>query len=147
CLAPCSAWESASGAMPDELSNEEITAALPGTGEIMASVGRCFGSCWHATRGGNWELAAYFARRTRSLLRKLLIVRPKYASQVAEFDREFMEPLYQALVSKDLVAFESRYQRAVDQANYYHMDTGHAYIRWQAPAEPPDAGLDLGPGG
>jgi hypothetical protein len=132
--------------VPDDLSLEDVARALPGTGEIMASVGHCFGSCWHAARAGNYDLAAYFARRTRSLLRKLVIVRPKYAQQSAEFDREFMEPLYQALMDRDLAAFEQAYQRAVEKANFYHVDTGHPYIRWRAPEQPPDTGLDYDPG-
>src|SRR5919198_733214 len=38
----------------------------------MASVGRCFGNCWHAAKATNWDLAAYFVRRTRSGPRELL---------------------------------------------------------------------------
>jgi hypothetical protein len=123
--------------------SDELLGALPGTGEIMASVGRCFGSCWHAARAGNWELAAYFVRRTRGLLRRLVIVSPKYAGQVAEFDRDHLEAVYQALMTHDLHAFEQAYERAVERANFYHVDTGHPYIRWRAPAEPPDTGLDF----
>ena len=120
--------------------------ALPGTGEIMASVGRCFGGCWHAAQAGNYDLAAYFVRRTRGLLRGLVVVRPKYTEQVAEFDRDHLEGLYQALMSKDLPAFEKAYERTVERANFYHVDTGHPYIRWRTPDEPPDGGLDLAPG-
>jgi hypothetical protein len=128
----------------DEPTLEQLAAALPGTGEIMASVGRCFGEAWHAALAGNYDLAAYFVRRTRSLLRKLLIVRPKYTQQVTEFDRDHMESVYQALLARDLAAFAAAYERAVERANFYHVDTGHPYIRWHAPAEPPDPGLDLG---
>lgn len=107
----------------------------------MASVGRCFGNCWHAARVGNWDLAAYFARRTRSLLRLLAEVRPKYADQVAEFDREHLEAVYQALMTGDLRAFEAAFGQAVERANFYHVDTGHPYIDWHAPEAPPDPGL------
>jgi len=107
----------------------------------MASVGRCFGSCWHASKAGNWDLAAYFVRRTRSLLRTLVSVRPKYTEQVADFDRDHLEGLYQALLNKDLAAFEVAYEKAVERANFYHVDTGHPYIDWHAPEMPPDPGL------
>lgn len=130
--------------MADHLSPDELAQALPGTGEIMASVGRCFGEAWHAAHAANYDLAAYFIRRTRSLLRKLVIVRPKYSDQVSEFDRDLMEPVYQALMEKDLSAFTAAYERAVDRANFYHVDTGHPYIRWRTPDEPPDPALDLG---
>ena len=51
------------------LSLEEVAQLLPGTGEIMASVGIAWWKCAYAARGGNWELAAYFARRVRGLQR------------------------------------------------------------------------------
>ena len=110
----------------------------------MASVGRCFGEGWHAAKAGNYDLAAYFVRRTRSLLRKLVVVRPKYTEQVTEFDRDHLEAVYQALLAKDLSAFNEAYARAVERANFYHVDTGHPYIVWRTPDEPPDPGLDLG---
>lgn len=123
----------------------DVTRALPGTGEIMASVGRCFAGCWHAAKAGNYDLASYFLRRTRGLLRRLVIVRPKYADQVAEFDRDRLEALQKALSSQDLDAFEMAFARAVERANVYHVDTGHPYIRWRTPDQPPDLGLDLSP--
>jgi hypothetical protein len=130
--------------MADRLSPEQIADVLPGTGEIMASVGRCFGEAWHAAQAGNYDLAAYFVRRTRTLLRKLLLVRPKYTDQVTEFDRDHMEAVYQAVMAQDLTAFEAAYSRAVDRANFYHVDTGHPYINWGPPDLPPDPGLKLG---
>jgi hypothetical protein len=129
--------------MSDRLSPEQLADALPGTGEIMASVGRCFGEAWHAAEKGNYDLAAYFVRRTRTLLRRLVLVRPKYTDQVTEFDRDHMEAVYQAVMTQDLPAFEAAYSRAVDRANFYHVDTGHPYISWGPPADPPDPGLNL----
>ncbi len=126
-----------------ELSLEEIGGALPGTGEIMASVSSCYAMCWHAAHGGNWDLAAYYLRRTRSLLRGLAVTRPKYADQVSAYDSGFLENLYRALLAHDRPEFERLYQRAVDEANRYHGETGHPYIRWSRPAEPPEKGLDL----
>jgi hypothetical protein len=126
-----------------ELSLEEIGGALPGTGEIMASVSSCYAMSWHAAHGGNWDLAAYYLRRTRSLLRGLAVTRPKYADQLARYDADVLEPLYQSLLARDRTTFEARYRTATDEANAYHVETGHPYIRWLLPAEPPEKGLDL----
>lgn len=126
-----------------ELTAEQVAEALPGTGEVMRAVGHCHGMAWHAARGGNWELAAYFLRRVRSLLRGLAVTRPKYAGQLAEFDREALEPAYQAILARDAAAFAAAYGATVDRANEYHVETGHPYIRWSAPPAPADAGLDL----
>lgn len=126
-----------------ELTLTQVAESLPGTGELMSSVGHAFGMVWHAAQGGNWDLAAYFLRRTRSLLRGLAVVRPKYAAQVREFDQEWLEPAYAALIARDLAGFEREYARSIDQANAYHVDTGHPYIRWQTPLAPPDPSLDI----
>ncbi len=126
-----------------ELTLEDIGASLPGTGEIMASVGSCYAMCWHAATGGNWDLAAYYLRRTRSLLRGLAVTRPKYADQLREFDSGVLEQLYRTLLRRDRAGFERLYEAATDRANAYHVDTGHAYIRWSTPEEPPEKGLDL----
>src|SRR2546429_846460 len=112
-----------------ELTLEEIGTALPGTGEIMASVSSCYAMCWHAAAGGNWDLAAYYLRRTRSLLRGLAVTRPKYAEQLRAYDTGVLERLYEALVARDRRAFDALHLRAVDEANAYHVDTGHPYIR------------------
>ncbi len=126
-----------------ELTMEEIGGLLPGTGEVMRSVGECFSMSWHAAHGGNWELGKYYLRRTRSLLRALAVTRPKYAKQIREFDGDYLEAAYQALIERDLWSFDARYEEATDQANVYHVDTGHPYIRWVRPEEPPERGLDL----
>ena len=126
-----------------ELTLEEIAGLLPGTGEVMRSVGDCFSMSWHAAHGGNWELAMYYLRRVRSLLRGLALTRPKYAEQIRELDARYLEATYQALIGRDLWTFDARYEEATDQANVYHVDTGHPYIRWVRPEEPPDRALDL----
>jgi hypothetical protein len=128
-----------------DLTPEQVAEALPGTGEIMRSVGHCHAMAWHAAHGGNWDLADYFLRRVRSLLRGLALTRPKYAAQIADFDRGLMESAYQAVLARDLAGFEATYHRTVDGANQLHVDTGHPYIRWSPPDQPPDAGLDLSP--
>src|SRR5438045_8019840 len=94
-----------------DLTPEQLADALPGTGEVMRSVGHCHAMAWHAARGGNWELAAYFLRRVRSLLRGLAVTRPKYARQIAEFDRDHLERAYQALISRDITQFEAAYSQ------------------------------------
>lgn len=129
-----------------ELSLEDIAGSLPGTGEIMASVGQAWWKCAHAARGGNWALAAYFARRVRSLQRKLAVVRPKYKDDLAGFERDRLGPIFAALEKQDLAGFERAFGETTDEANRLHAKWGKSYIRWTLPAEPP-RDLDLGPGG
>ncbi len=126
------------------LSLEQIAQLLPGTGEIMASVGEAWWRCAYAARGGNWELAAYFARRVRGLQRKLAVLRPKYADDLGEFERQLVAPLLSALDTRDGPTFERLYASATDRANELHHKWAKPYIKWVLPDEPPKD-LELGP--
>ena len=126
------------------LSLEEIAQLLPGTGEIMASVGNAWWKCAYAARGGNWELAGYFARRVRGLQRKLAQMRPKYAEDLVAFESEHLTPLLTALDAHDGPTFERVYATATDKANELHVKWAKPYIRWVLPDEPPkDLDLEL----
>lgn len=127
-----------------DLTLEEIAEMLPGTGEIMQNVGVAWWKCAHAARGGNWELAAYFARRTRTLQRKLAIVRPKYSGDVAAFEATHLAAVLAACEARDRATFDHAYDAAVDAANELHVKWGKAYIRWTLPQEAP-TDLDLTP--
>lgn len=126
-----------------ELTMQQVADGLPGTGDLMAAVSHCFGTAWHAGVAGRWQLAAYYARRVRSLMRTLAVRRPKYAAQLAEFTRTGLEPLLEAISAQDEAEFRSRYAACVAMANRYHVDTGHAYIEWTTPASSPERGLGL----
>ena len=127
-----------------ELTLEEIAELLPGTGEIMQSVGNTWWKCAYAGRGGNWELAAYFARRTRGLLRKLAVVRPKYAGDIAEFEAALVAPLIAACEIADRAEFDRIYGASVERANELHGKWGKSYLRWVLPPDPP-VDLELTP--
>jgi hypothetical protein len=127
-----------------ELTLDEIADLLPGTGEIMASVGDCWWKCAYAARGGNWPLAAYFVRRVRSLQRKLAVVRPKYSGDLAAFEDQHVAPALAACDAGDLAAFDRAFAAATDRANELHVKWAKPYIRWTLPDEPP-RDLDLGP--
>lgn len=120
-----------------ELTLAEIAELLPGTGEIMASVGECWWKCAYAARGGNWPLAAYFVRRVRGLQRKLAVVRPKYSGDLAAFEEEHLGPALAACDAEDQRTFDRVFAAATDRANELHAKWAKAYIRWTLPDEPP----------
>ena len=120
-----------------ELTLAEIAELLPGTGEIMASVGECWWKCAYAARGGNWQLAAYFVRRVRGLQRKLAVVRPKYSGDLAAFEEEHIAPALAACDAGDRRAFDRAFAAATDRANELHVKWAKPYIRWTLPDEPP----------
>jgi hypothetical protein len=122
---------------------ERIGPALLGTGDVMAMVADCWAMCWYAAEGGNRDLAAYYLRRARGLLRRLAAMKAKYRSQIRDYDRDHLGPAYQALMDGDVAAFRTAFQRGTDQANAYHVETGHPYIVWSLPDRPPQEGVRL----
>ena len=129
----------------DELSPEHIASGLPGTADLMVLVGNSWWRCAYAARGGNWPLAAFYARRVRSLQRRLGVIRPKHAERLAAFESEMLTPVFAAIERQDRIAFDHAFAVATDDANRQHVETGYGYIRWKLPADPPQD-LDLGPG-
>ena len=131
--------------MTDELSSEHIAAGLPGTADLMVLVGNSWWRCAYAARGGNWPLAAFYARRVRSLQRRLAIIRPKYAERLATYETALLAPVFAAIEQQDRRVFDRAFAAATDDANKQHVETGYPYIRWTLPDEPPKD-IDLGPG-
>ncbi len=125
-----------------ELSLEELAESLPGTGDLMAAVGESWWKCAHAARGGNWELAAYFARRVRGIQRRLAILRPKYREDLARFENERITTVLSAASARDRAAFERAFADSTEEANRLHDKWGYGYIRWVLPEQAP-ADLDL----
>lgn len=131
--------------MNDELSSDHIAAGLPGTSDLMVLVGNAWWKCGYAAHGGNWPLAAFYARRVRSLQRRLAVIRPKYAERLATFETAMLGPLFAAVETQDRAAFDRAFASATESANVQHAETGYPYIRWKLPADPPQD-VDLGPG-
>ena len=128
----------------DQLSSEHIAAGLPGTADLMVLVGNAWWKCAYAARGGNWPLAAFYARRVRNLQRRLAIIRPKYAERLAAFETGMLGPVFAALETQDRGAFDRAFAVATENANLQHVETGYGYIRWTLPKDPPQD-VDLGP--
>lgn len=141
---PCSLAIAFNSDVTDELSPEHIAAGLPGTADLMVQVGSSWWRCAYAARGGNWPLAAFYARRVRSLQRRLGVIRPKYKERLAAYETAMLAPVFKAIEAQDLRAFGSAFTAATDDANRQHVETGYPYIRWILPDEPPKD-LDLGP--
>jgi len=128
----------------DELSPERIASGLPGTADLMVLVGNAWWRCAYAARGGNWPLAAFYARRVRSLQRRLAVIRPKYAERLAVYETAMLGPVFATIETQDRTAFDRAFAAATDGANKQHVETGYGYIRWKLPDEPPKD-VDLGP--
>jgi len=128
----------------NELSLEEMSAALPDTPAIMEKVGHCWWHLIYAARGGNWGLAEYYLKRVGKLENTLKVLRPKHRERLVRFQEQALPAVYAAIDARNIESLEIAYEDATQFANDLHAESGYPYLRWVLPAEPPQ-GLQLAP--
>jgi hypothetical protein len=128
----------------NEITLREMSEALPDTSTIMTRVGECWWHLIYAARGGNWDLAGYYLRRTTKLENTLKVLRPKHSERLERFQAAALPDVVAAIDARDLAELERAYSAATDMANELHGESGYPYIKWEVPAEPPK-GLQLAP--
>jgi hypothetical protein len=132
------------GTEENEMTLEEMSEALPDTSTMMTRIGESWWHLIYAGRGGNWDLAEYYLRRTAKLENTLKVLRPKHRERLERFQAVALPAVIAAVDARDLPALEQAYAAATDMANRLHGESGYPYIRWVLPKEPPQ-GLELGP--
>jgi len=123
---------------------DQLADIQPGLARLMAEVSDAYWYCIYAARGGNFDLARYYVRKTGNLFRVAGVTRPKYVKMLDQFKADILDGLEKAADEKDLATFEALYQKGIEETNRYHVLTGHPEIVWKLPAEAPKH-LDLGP--
>ena len=77
------------------------------------------------------------------LLHALAKTRPKYAEDLAEFEKGAYARVGAALNAGDFPEFDRAYRAGIAASDTYHAKWGKAFIRFRLPDRPPD-GLDVG---
>ena len=121
-----------------ELTVDEIAELQHGLSDLMDTFARRFWVMAYAARGGNWELARYEWRESVKLLHQMTKTRPKYAEDLAAFERERFNPIGSALEASDLPALEVAMRAGIDASDTYHGKWAKPYIRFRLPDRPPD---------
>ncbi|MFA7002784.1 MAG: hypothetical protein WC429_02000 [Verrucomicrobiia bacterium] len=120
-----------------ELTLDQIANLQPGWGGLMPQISERWWICHHAAKAGNWKLASYALRKVQGLFKTGAVTRPKYTSMVQNYDKEFLQPVAQAVAAGDFAAFDAAFKRATDEGNRLHIAVGHGEIIWTLPEEPP----------
>jgi len=116
---------------------EQLAEMQPGMARLMAEYSDRFWTLYYAAKARNWPLAKYEHSEMLKLGKIVPVVRPKYAEGMAEFERDFMEPLLAAITAKDWNAFEAAYRRAIEGSDRMHDKFAKSFIRFRLPAEAP----------
>ncbi len=121
-----------------ELTVDEIADLLPGFASLMDELARRYWTMYYAARAENWDLARYEWRESVKLFQKMAKTRPKYAEDLAAFERETFSRIGESLEHTDIAAFERAFQDGIAASDSYHDKWAKPYIRFRLPNRPPD---------
>ena len=98
---------------------------------------------YHAARAERWELAAYQAEELGENVTSTARVAGPYAASLQDFQKEYVQPLQQAIITQNAEQFRAAFQAAVVGCNDCHKATQHAFIT--IPPEPPQLSIFVFP--
>ena len=120
-----------------DLTLDQIAEMQPGMARLMMELSDRYWILYYAAQAENWQLARHELSELRKTNQIAAVVRPKYRDALAAFDTEFLKPVEEALRAKDWPKLDVAFRRSVEGINAAHEDTGHGYIEWQLPGDPP----------
>jgi hypothetical protein len=127
-----------------EMTIDQMAEIQPGMAALMKETGDRFTSTYYAAKGGNWKLAAHHLNQLRAAFRTAKVTRPKYAEDLASFDKDFLLPIFKAIHDQDWAQFEAAFRKGEEGSDTYHDKRGFPHIRYVRPKDPP-SNLYLGP--
>ena len=120
-----------------EMTVDQLAEIQPGMAAIMKGVGERYTMTYYAAKGGNWKLAAHQLNQVRAAFRISKVTRPKYADDLAAFDKEYLFPIFKAIHGEDWGEFDADFRWGVLGVDHFHDRRGVSYIRYVLPDSPP----------
>jgi hypothetical protein len=127
-----------------EMTVDQLAGIQPGMATLMKEVGERYTQTYYAAKGGNWKLAAHHLNGLRSAFRTAKLTRPKFADDLAAYDKEYLTPIFRAIHDQDWKEFEAAFGRGESGSDFYHDKRGYPHIRYVLPDDP-TSNLYLGP--
>jgi hypothetical protein len=127
-----------------EMTIDQLAGIQPGMATVMKEVGQRYTQTYYAAKGGNWKLAAHHLNELRAAFRTGKATRPKFAEDLASFDKEFLQPVFKAIHDKDWKQFEGAFRKGEVGSDTFHDKRGYPHIRYVLPKDP-SSDLYLGP--
>ena len=115
----------------------QIAEMMPGMGTVMLEYSHRFYVAYYAAKAGNWELAEYELDEMLEIQEVGETTRPEYAKALKAFEDTYLTQVTEQAKSKNWDGFKTTYQKAVIGCNACHTATGHGYIRYRLPENPP----------
>jgi len=119
------------------LSLSDMAEIQPGLGTIMMEFGHRFYITYYAAKASNWELAKYEIDELIEAQEVAETTRPKYTTQLKEFESAFISKLQNSIEKKDWELFKKNYEQTTNACNRCHKENEHPYIQYRLPKEAP----------
>jgi len=120
-----------------EMTVDQLGEIQPGMAAMMKMVGERYTLAFYAAKGGNWKLAAYHLNQLRSAFRTAKVTRPRFAEDLTNFDKEYLQPIFKAIHDQNWDEFEVSFKRGELGSDFYHEKRGVSYIRYILPSQVP----------
>lgn len=127
-----------------EMTIDQLAEIQPGMAAVMKVVGERYTMTYHAAKGGNWKLAAYHLNQLKAAFRNAKVTRPKFADDLTVFEREYLQPIFEAIHNQSWTEFETAFKNGERGSDLYHEKRGVSYIRYTLPEQVP-SNLHMGP--
>ncbi|HTU01572.1 MAG TPA: hypothetical protein VMG58_07135, partial [Candidatus Sulfotelmatobacter sp.] len=97
---------------PDE-KLKTLAEIQPGLGTVMIEYGNRYTTAYYAAKGGNWDLAAYQIKEAREIQEVGETTRPERAQALKGFEKSYLDPLDEAIKTKDFKRFEKAFKDGI----------------------------------
>jgi hypothetical protein len=136
---------------------ERLKGIAADTSHAMMDVDYHVTNLWFAARGGNWPLAGFYWKATRSHLEwatRILPIRKDDAGHdvnvqaiLEAFENSpYLTEVGDSIQARDPGKFEVRYRRLLEACHTCHKAAGRPYLRPRVPEATATAILQMGPG-
>ncbi len=108
----------------------------PGLGTVMIEYGNRYTNAYYAAKGGNWDLAAYQIKEAREIQEVGETTRPARAQALKGFEKNYLDPLDEAVKTKDFKKFDKAFKDGIQGCNTCHIGQGFPFIKYELPKAP-----------
>ena len=107
---------------------DNVVQVIPSAADIMFQMGERYRNLYWAGKQGKWEFAQYQTEEMQSLIKKLIITRPKRAATARVFLLDGFKGFEEAISQKDWGKFQSAFEHMRERCMTCHVQNDHAFV-------------------
>ena len=110
---------------------EKIIKVIPSTSDIMFQMGHRYKNLYWAAKQGQWEFAEYQVEEMESLMKKLIITRPKRAKTARFFLEHAFDGYEDSIEHGNWKRFQQVFEKMRQACEKCHKQNMHEFIKLQ----------------